>query len=408
MEMKELARAFLTMGVVCLCAVGTACSRSRAATETGSELPTIAVSKATRGDIAQVLTISSEFRPYQEIDVHAKVAGYLKSISVDVGDRVQAGQLLAVLEIPELEDEQRQDEAAVKRAEDEINRSQADLERAEATHDVAHLGATRLASVIKERPNLVAQQDIDEASGRDRVSEAQVATGRAALAAAREQLEMAKANRGKTNTLFGYARISAPFAGVITRRYADTGAMIQAGTSSQTQAMPLVKLSENTLLRLTIPVPESAVNRIRLGATVDVDVPAIHKKFPGIVARFSDKVDEQTRTMETEVDVKNKDLELVPGMFASATLVLAQKPSALVVPIQAVDRTDTSAVLTVVSSAGRIEQRPVSLGIEAADRVEVTKGLQENELVVVGGRSQLRPGDRVQAKLVSAAPEGAK
>ena len=112
-----------------------------------------------------------------------------------------------------------------------------------------------------------------------------------------------------------------------------------------------MKLSENTLLRLTIPVPESAVNRIRLGESVSMNVPAIHKKFPGIVARFSDKVDEQTRTMETEVDVKNQDLELVPGMFASATLVLAQKPSALVVPIQAVDRTDTSAVLTVVSGA---------------------------------------------------------
>ena len=102
-------------------------------------MPTVAVAKVARGDLAQVLTVAAEFRPFQEIEVHAKVAGYLKSINVDVGDRVQAGQLLAVLEIPELQDEMQQDEAAVKRADEEINRAQADLDARESAHDVAHL-----------------------------------------------------------------------------------------------------------------------------------------------------------------------------------------------------------------------------------------------------------------------------
>ena len=201
----------------------------------------------------------------------------MKSICVDVGDRVKAGQLLAVLEIPELQDEIQQDEASVKRANEEINRAQADLERAESAHEVAHLAATRLAGVLKVRPNLVAQQDIDEATGRDRVAEAQVSTAKAALAAAKEQLEVAKATQGKTQTLFDYARITAPFAGVITHRYADTGAMIQAGTSSQTQAMPIVRLSQNDRLRLVIPVPESAVSRIHVGNDVAVAVQSLHK-----------------------------------------------------------------------------------------------------------------------------------
>jgi len=393
---------------VLFCGFGTACSRPRAATDVGADIPTVAVAKAIRGDMTQTLTISAEFRPFQEIDIHAKVAGYVKWIGVDVGDRVQAGQLLAVLEIPELEDELRQSEASVKRADEEINRSQADLERAQAAHEVAHLSATRLSGVMKERPNLVAQQDIDEASGRDRVAEAQVATSKAALASAREQLEMAKATRNKSKTLFAYSQITAPFSGVITHRYADTGAMIQAGTSSQTQAMPLVRLSENTLLRLTIPVPESAVPRIHLGEAVEVNVPSVGKAFPGVVARFADKVDEQTRTMETEVDVRNGDLQLVPGMYASARLVLANKPSALVVPVQAVDRTGTTATLTVVSRDGTIEQRSVSLGIEAPDRVEIGSGLQEAELVVIGNRSQLKAGERVQPRLAVSTPEGAK
>src|SRR5262249_39785016 len=149
----------------------------------------------------------------------------------------------AVLEIPELQDELRQDEAAVKRAQEEVNRGEADLDRAKSAHEVSHLGATRLSAVLKARPNLVAQQDIDEAAGRDRVAEAQIATAKAALAAAHEQFEIAKAGQSKTRTLFAYSQITAPFAGVITHRYADTGAMIQAGTSSQTQAMPIVKLS---------------------------------------------------------------------------------------------------------------------------------------------------------------------
>ena len=207
-----------TMALAAL--AGSACSRSRAAASESADVPTVAVAKAARGDIAQSLTIAAEFRPFQEIEVHAKVAGYLKSISVDVGDRVKAGQLLAVLEIPELQDEIKQDEAAVKRANEEIRRAQADVERAQSAHEVAHLNATRLTGVMKTRPNLVAQQDIDEATGRDRVSEAQVSTAEAALAADKEQLEIAKAAQSKTQTLFDYARITAPFTGVITHRYA--------------------------------------------------------------------------------------------------------------------------------------------------------------------------------------------
>jgi RND family efflux transporter MFP subunit len=387
---------------------GTACSTSKAAAErTESPTPTVAVARVTRGDIAQSLTIAAEFRPFQEIEVHAKVAGYLKSISVDVGDRVRSGELLAVLEIPELQEEIKQDAAAVKRANEEINRAQADLERAQSAHEVAHLSATRLAGVMKVRPNLVAQQDIDEATGRDRVAEAQVSTSQAALAAAKEQLEIAKAAQAKTETLFDYSRITAPFAGVITYRYADTGAMIQAGTSSQTQAMPIVRLSQNDKLRLVIPVPESAVPRIHNGNDVAVAVQSLHKTVTGKVARFSDRLDTDTRTMHVEVDVSNPKLELVPGMYADATLVLDAAKDTLVAPVQAIDRTDKGARVLVVSgdgrSAGNIEERNVALGLEADDRIEVTRGLKAGDLVVVGSRAQLKPGAVVMPKTIVAA-----
>ena len=374
------------------------CSRSTAA-NAAKDVPTVAVVRAVTDDISQVLTLAAEFRPFQEIEVHAKVAGYLKAIYVDVGDRVKAGQLLAVLEIPELQDQLRQDDAAVRQSGEEIRRAQADLERAESSHEAAHLASTRLASVAKARPSLIAHQDLDEAASRDRVAEAQVATAKAAVAAAEQQLEVTRANQSKTHTLFAYARITAPFAGVITQRYADTGAMIQAGTSSSSQAMPLVRLSQNDRLRLTIPVPESAVSRIRVGAPVDVAVASLGRTFAGTVARFADTLNRETRTMSVEVDVANRAGDLVPGMYATASIPLERAASALVVPVQAVDRTEDKAAVVVVRD-GKVEHRDVRLGLEAPERVQVVAGLRAGELVVVGSRGQLRDGMIVTPNIV--------
>jgi RND family efflux transporter MFP subunit len=382
-------------------AVASACSSPHAADPVGSTIPSVAVAKVTRGDLSQALAVTAEFRPFQEIAVHAKVAGYVKSINVDVGDRVAAGQLLAVLEVPEMKDELEQDLAAVSHADEEINRAQADLERTQSAHEVAHLSAGRFESVIKARPNLVAQQDIDDATGRDRVAEAQVATARAALAASHQLLAMAKANQAKTQTLFAYTRITAPFAGVITHRYADLGAMIQAGTSSQTQTMPIVKLSQNSLLRLTIPIPESAVSHIHPGQPVTVKVSSLGRTLPGVVSRFASEVDSQTRTMHTEVDVQNPTLALVPGMYATAEIMLEQRTAVLSVPIEALDRAAGAASVVVVDAGHRIQPRDVSLGLETPERVEVVSGLREGELVVVGNRSQLKPGTTVAPKLQS-------
>src|SRR5262245_6328972 len=314
---RPLATVVLAAGVL---TGASGCSGPHAAARTSAGVPNLAVASIERTDLSQTLTLAAEFRPFQEIDVHAKVAGYLKAIHVDVGDRVKAGQLLALLEVPELRDDVQQDEATVNRSAEEINRARADLDRAESAHEVAHVGATRLAAVMKNRPNLVAQQDIDDAAARDRMAEAQVATAKAALAAAQQQLAASKAGASRTKTLLEYTRITAPFDGVVTHRYADTGAMIQAGTSSQSQAMPVVKLSDNTRLRLIIDVPESAVAHVHVGAPVDVHVDTIGKDFPGTVARFANKLNPDTRTMQTEVDVANNDLVLVPGMYARASL----------------------------------------------------------------------------------------
>ncbi len=364
---------------------------------------TVGVAKVGRQNIEHVLEIAAEFRPFQEIDVYAKVAGYVKRISVDYGDRVHIGQVLAVLEVPELIDELEKSAASTRQAQEEVSAAQGELTRAESVHKVAHLEYTRLESVLETRPGLVAQQDVDGAFGKDQEAEAKIVADKAAAAAAQQQLQAAIANEQKVKTLLAYTQITAPFQGVITKRYADTGAMIQQGTSSHTQAMPLVRLAQSDVLRLVIPVPESDVSQIRLGDPVDVTVAALKRNFKGRVARFSDQLDLETRTMHTEVDVPNPNLVLIPGMYATARLPFERKSNVLAVPVQAISRQEGKTTVLAVSRDGKIEERTVQLGLETPDEVEVVSGLHDNDLVVVGDRTKLKPGEEVTPKIVSEA-----
>ena len=377
------------------------CSRTEAvAAAAGTEpVPTVAVAKASLQDLSRGLVLTAEFQPFQEIDVMAKVAGYVKQINVDMGDRVHQGQVLATLEVPEMADELTKAAASVDRNSAEVALARDELHRAESAHEMSHLSYIRLAAVSESKPGLVAQQEIDDAHSRDLVAEAQVAAAKSAISAAGEQVQVSKAEHARLKTLYNYTVVTAPFAGVITKRYADTGSMIQAGTASQTQAMPLVRLSENSLLRLILPVPESAVPQIRVRQSVEVRVPSLHRSFHGLVARFADKVQLDTRTMPTEVDVPNPGLILVPGMYAEVDLRLQQRKSALSVPVTAIGGPDGAPGVYLVGSGGRIEERPVRTGLETADRVEILSGLEVGDLVVIGNRNELKPGERVRPKI---------
>src|SRR5262249_36379597 len=230
----------------------------------------VAVARVERKDLSQGLTLAAEFRPFQEIDLHAKVAGYVREINVDVGDRVKQGKVIATLEIPEFKSELMQAEATKRRSESDVVRARSEMQRAQSVYEAAKLTHSRLSAVGKSRPNLLAQQEIDDALARLQVAEAQLNAAKAAIAVAEEQVRVQEANEARVKTLSSYAIISAPFSGVITKGLADKGALIQQGTASQTQAMPVVRLSQIDHLRLVLPVPESAVPRIRLGRVVKV------------------------------------------------------------------------------------------------------------------------------------------
>ena len=246
-------------------------ARAQAPVSTGlNAAPTAGVAKVTREDLCKQVTIAAEFRPYQQVELHAKVSGYVKEMNVDFGDQVKAGQLLATLEVPELQDE--------------LDNAIAAEQHAEADYKNAHLDYTRLVAVNKEHPNLVAQQDLDTAEAKD-------------LSAGRRHCRR-QGGREKFQTMVDYTHITAPFDGVVTRRYADPGALIQAGTASDTQAKSLVRVSDNYLLRLDFPVTVDYVKDVRLGDPVTVRVDSLNgKTFTGNISRFTHDVDDSTRTM---------------------------------------------------------------------------------------------------------------
>jgi RND family efflux transporter MFP subunit len=361
---------------------------------------TVGVTKVTRKSLQRQITLSSELVPFQQIDVYAKESGFVKKLYVDYGSRVKTGQLMATLEIPELEAQIQEDQAAIKNATDEVSFAEHQLKRYQAQYKVLHLEYTRLNGVFESQPGLVAQQEVDDAQGKDLAAVSQVDAGGSALEAARSQLLVNKAKLVHDQALFAYARITAPFAGVVTQRYANLGTLMQAGTSSSTQAMPLVKLSEDDLYRLVIPVPESSVRYIRVGDPVEVRVPALNRSFPGKVARFSLDVQEGTRTMHTEVDVPNPGRLLMPGMYAETTLTLEAKDNVLTVPLAALDHAGNQTTVYVASSTGKVEDRAVTMGLETSTDAEVVSGLAEGDSVIVSDRSGLKPGEEVHPQVV--------
>ena len=367
-----------------------------------------AVVKVSRGKLGAPLNLAGAFKPFQDVDVHAKVAGYIKKIYVDVGSRVAEGQTLAVLEVPELAAQLAGADAAVRRSRQEISRAQGDVERAKSAHVAVHAMCQRLQQASEQRVGLVAQQEVDNARAKDLEAEAQVSSAEAALNAAQQAFEVAEANAKQYAALSQYTRIVAPFTGVVTVRYADTGSLIAAGTASSTQSTPVVRIAQVTVLRLVLPIPESIAGEIRPNDPVKVHVQALNADYVGRVSRFADSLDPQTRTMETEIDFQNADGRLLPGMYVQAIVEPPDNRDILTVPLEAVELgADASeGSVLILNAKNTLEERKVQLGLQGSTRVEVRGGLTEGERVVIGSRNEFRSGMKVAPKEIDLSRPG--
>jgi RND family efflux transporter MFP subunit len=373
---------------------------SSKASERGTEAERVyyaAVAPVKRQTIANTLSIAGQFSPYQNVELHAKVAGYIKNIYVDIGDRVHTGQVLAVLEIPELVAQVDEAKAETHHAEEEIQRAQSEVLRAQADNVALHSNAERLVNTDKVQPGLIAQQELDDATAKDRASQALVDAAKSSLAAAKQQLAVAQADQQHYAALSNYSKIVAPYDGVVTWRFSDTGSLVQAGTSN-TSGLPVVTVAQIDLLRLRIPVPESLAAKVRIGDSADVHVQATGEHFTGKVTRFTDALDPSTRTMQVEIDVPNPNYHLQPGMYADVQLSANSRPNILTVPVEAIRRGDNKTSVLVLDANNRVQSREVQVGVESSDNVEILAGLTEGERVIVGNLGSYQPGEVVRPK----------
>lgn len=371
-----------------------ASKQAQAATSSADQAPAAAVATVRLRPAESSITVPGVFQAYQDVVVHAEVSGYIKKIFVDIGDRVRTGEVLAILEVPELNAEVDAAEAAVARDKSEIERTRHDVARAEAIHGAQHSEYARLKSAAATLPGLVAQQELDDKQAQDLSSEAQVDATKSAYVAAQEKVSEDVATLEHYKALQAYSYVRAPFDGVVTARYADTGALIAAGTDESKNAMPIVQLAQIEVLRLRMPVPGSNVDYMRIGGPAIVRVHATGEKIATKIVRFTRSLNEDTRTMLTEVDIPNQDLHLAPGMYADTTFPLLRNRKAMMVPIDAIVEGDQPYVL-IVDKTNHVVKSPVVLGIQGPNFYQVVSGVEVGDRVIVGNQSDFEPGELV-------------
>lgn len=321
----------------------------------GKPPPEVKIAKASRGDVFRHVTLPGSIRANQQATVYAKVAGYLKTLSVDKGDAVKAGQVMGEIEVPEL---------------------QADLARYRAEVRVAEAEFHRVEGARKKSPDLVVPQALDEARGR---------------------LDMAKAGLERTETLLGYARLEAPFDGVVTARFVDPGAFIPAATSgSAAQNAAVVTIMDFDTVRAQVPVPEAEAALVRVGQPVGVSPDALPgKTFEGHVSRLAYALDAATQTMLVEADLSNPGRELRPGMYATMRLGVEKHGGVVCVPAGAllVEKSGASVFKLVDGKAKKIA---VKAGFNDGANAEIAEGVSEGDAVLVPSGVPLADGQEVR------------
>ena len=369
--------------------------KSRHPDANGAEIPAAKVAAAMRGNIAHTLSLAGQFQPYQVVDVHPKVTGFMVKINVDIGDRVRKGQTLAVLEVPELNAQLKGTVFEVERAKDDLLRAQDEIKRAEAIHSALHADYMRLLETSKAQPGLIAQQELDDAESKDLSSESQVDAAKAAAAGAEQHAEVAHTDNDRVQALQNYTNVVSPLDGVIVWRYADTGALIQSGTNSNEQDIPIVRLSQSGLLRLRMPIPENDVQYVHIGDPMQVRVDAIGRSFTGKIVRFTRDVNFETRTMETEIDVENQDLSISPGMYANTEMQLAHASNVTTIPVEALVLNGDREAVEVLDASNRVHIRIVEVGLQGSKLAEIKSGLEPGDRVVLGGQENYKEGEQV-------------
>jgi RND family efflux transporter MFP subunit len=363
--------------------------------EASSSAISVKVAKLDVRDIVDRITLAGSIVPDEQVTLYAKVTGYLKTLSVDIGDRVRKGQVLAEIEVPEMSAGLEEKRAALLQAEAQVEQAKASVAQYQAEGDFERANFERLSAIRERDADVLPQQDVDQAraafavaESKQRMAEANIRVAEAAVATARAELETFE-------RLMDFASITAPMNGVVTERFVDPGALVQAAASSRTQAAPLVSLARLNRVRLVVDVPEPSAPHIQRGTPATVRIEGLTLENPvARVSRTSTILNPATRTMRVELDLPNPGLRLRPGMTAQVEIELRRFEDALTVPVTAISGQAGGTTVFVVED-GVASRRIVETGLESPEWVQIVNGLGDSDEIAVSSSVPLSDGAQV-------------
>jgi RND family efflux transporter MFP subunit len=355
--------------------------------------PRVEVVHPRRVTVAQRLQANATLAAFEKADLFAKVTGYLSDVRVDIGDHVKAGQVLAVIEIPELQQQLAEDKAQLASKQSALVTARRQVDHDRANRTLQDITLKRNEVLLKDQ--WVPAQMVDQNRADAAVARANVGIAKANRILAARQIDLAAATIERTKALLGYTQIVAPFDGVVARRLVNRGDLVQPPTGTLMRALFTVQRIDT--IRVFCDVPENDVPYLHIGDPAIVKPSGLEgKPFIGKVTRFSLRLDPETRNMRTEIDLPNPEERLYPGMYATVSLEMNRHPDALTLPATAVGSDgDGSFVDTITDN--RITRRAIKTGLTDNGRVEVTAGLLGETPVVAAIKSAPPAGTAVSS-----------
>jgi RND family efflux transporter MFP subunit len=365
--------------------------------ETGRTLPVVNVSRVTRSAGNSLLVLPGNIQAVTEAPVLARATGYIRKRYVDIGDRVKAGQVVAEVEAPELDQQILQATAAIEQARSSVQQAEAAIQQGRANENLARLTAGRMSNLLGR--GVISKQDNDNSQAQYAAQQANVEALVKAAAAMRSGVTAAEANLARLSQIKTYQTVRAPFDGVITLRNVDTGALVNEGSTL------LFRVAQTVALRTYINLPQADAESVKVGQHAIVSIAELPgRKFDGTVTRTSNALDPATRTLLTELQVRNADGALMPGMFAQVDLTVPRKFPPLLIPGDTLVVRSDGPQVAVVNADGAVHFTRIQIGRDYGDRLEVISGLVEGQRLAVNPSDEVREGAKVNAV---AAPEKA-
>jgi RND family efflux transporter MFP subunit len=363
--------------------------------ETTQELavPTVSVIHPKPGAMKDDVVLPGNVQAFTDSPIYARSSGYLKQWNVDIGGHVKAGQVLATIEAPEVDQQVTQAKATLQQTRASLDQAIANQQQGKANEEIARVTAERWQNLVKK--GAVSRQENDQYQAQYQAQVANLNALEQAIAAARSNIAAAEANLGRLQEMQNYETVKAPFDGIITARNIDVGALINAGNGGAAQE--LFHMAATAKLRVYVSVPQAdsraAVPGLKSYLTL-AEFPG--RRFPGELVRTSGAIDQATRTLLTEVDVDNASGELRPGAYAEVHLLIPEGSRSLILPVSVLMFRSEGLRVGVVRNGKQAELVPVVLGKDYGNQVEIVTGLNENDLVIANPPDSLASGATVQ------------